>query len=186
MNWPLALCLCVFVTSAANARIGLADWEIVTPGGNRINNFSDRSIYLKDGQHLDGLKRWYFYHDHVVGELEDGRGWFVVNEETSEIIGQTDEAKWRAIVQELGLKPKLWTRWWDSDPTVLTNGLFWFLWILTAWYVAIPVLLLVVMVFRRAWERERFNWQKPYSLGALAITAFVLVRVALENWLGSI
>src|SRR4030095_14653700 len=148
-------------------------------GGNTINNFAGRSLYMRDGQQLDGLKRWYFYRGHIVGELEQGQGWFVVNEGTSEMIWQTDREKWQAIVEARGLVPGIWTRWWDSDPAMLTNGLFLFL-LVTAWFVAIPILLLVLLVLTRAWRRERFNWRKPYTLCAMAIGLLVLSRIVLE------
>ncbi len=167
------------------ARIGIADWRISTPGDNYIDNFSSVSLYLKDGQQLDDLERWYFYRGCVVGELSDGKGWFVVDEAKSEIVWQTDKSKWEALLQERGLVPSVWTRWIDSDPAVLTSGMFWMLWIVTSWYIAIPILLAVVILFRRAWKRERFNWRKPYTIGAMVIGLFVLWRIFIENFLQS-
>ncbi|MBL0035943.1 MAG: hypothetical protein IPP26_09280 [Flavobacteriales bacterium] len=156
------------------------------PGNNYIDNFRSVSLYLKDGQQLDDLERWYFYKGCVIGELSDSKGWFVVEEAKSEVIWHTDRLKWEALLKERDLIPSLWTRWFDGDPAMLTSGMFWFLWIVTSWYAAIPILLLVVMVFRRAWKREHFNWRRPYTMGTIAIGLFVLSRIVLENWLGSI
>lgn len=175
----------VVVGLPAMARIGIADWRILTPGGNHIDNFSSVSLYLKDGQQLDDLKRWYFYDGSVIGELADGKGWFVVDEARSEIIWHTDKAKWEVLLKERELVPAIWTRWLDRDPAMLTSGMFLFLWLFTGWYVVIPIMLVVIMVFLRAWKREHFNWRKPYTIGAIAIGLFVLSRIFFENYLRS-
>ena len=200
----LVLVATLVIAGSAQARIGLADWQIETPGGNRINNFSDRSLYLKDGQQLDRLERWYFYQCCIIGtqlgeprleHTSDGdrysfdertRRWFIVDECTEEVLIYSDSIDWHRALEEKSLRPRLFTRWLVCDPAVMTHGLFWVLLFAKWWFIAIPVLWLLLVITRRAWKRERFNWRRPYTIGVIAISVFVLSRVFWENWLGSI
>lgn len=203
MMRQLALVVLLITAVKVHARIGLADWQIETPGGNRINNFIERSLYLEGGGQIDGLKRWYFFRGHIVGEqlgepyiehtsrgdrysFDAGtRNWFIVDERSAGIATYRDSLEWQRELEQQVLVPRLYTRWLDGDPTVLTNGMFWILWFASSWYTAIPILLLVIMVFRRAWKREHFNWRRPYTIGAMVIGLFVLSRVFFENYLQS-
>ena len=200
---PLIALLWV-VSQMAQARVGLADWHMETPGGNRINNYSDRSLYLKDGQQLDRLERWYFYHGCIIGEqlgepyieqLSDGdrysfdertRRWFIVDERSEKVFIYSDSLVWHRALEDKSLRPRLFTRWLVADPAVLTHGLFWIFLIARWWFIAIPVLWLVLAVMLRAWKRERFNWRKPYTICAMVIGLSVFSRILFENWLSSL
>jgi hypothetical protein len=108
----------------ANARIGLADWSAETPRGHTIDNFTVKTLYLKNKQEVKWVKEWYFYKDHIIGKTGDKNfqgeilSYFVVHELRFTVKTFQDEASWQSYIEINDLKPKLWTRWYKGDWSV--------------------------------------------------------------------
>ncbi|MCL1470073.1 hypothetical protein [Argonema antarcticum] len=97
----LTLCLCLAPNKGA-ATIGLAEWEVYTPGGNVISHSDSWRDLCGDGDCLrsdtsdsnsdlsperlvfvSDLKRWRFYNEYVIGQTK--KEYFIFNEVSKQI-----------------------------------------------------------------------------------------------------
>lgn len=108
MTIPKLIGTLLFLTFTFNsyAGIGLGDWTCKTPSGNEINNFGDLSLYLKNGQVLKGLNKWYFYKDNLIGQLNNNT-YFVLNENTFTIDSFHTKQGWDRFIERHNLKPSV-------------------------------------------------------------------------------
>lgn len=99
-QFSLALTLIISIWLLPNkgaATIGLAEWQVYTPGGNEIGDSdawidlcgdgiclrSDSNLNLEQLVFVSDLKRWRFYQDYVIGETKND--YFIFNEVSKEI-----------------------------------------------------------------------------------------------------
>ena len=173
------LLLFLTISSTCLAGIGLADWSRITPGHNEINNFYGGSaIYFSKGTELDSLERWYFYKGHIVGELT-GKGFFVANELTSEVVRFSDKSSWKNYIESANLEPKVWTRWYDTDWNFF-QALPYLLWL--PFFGIIPLIWIYAIILIRAIKRERFNLKKPYTIMTISIPLLVVLLNVANNF----
>ncbi|MCB9261075.1 MAG: hypothetical protein H6607_01700 [Flavobacteriales bacterium] len=176
----------LFLSNTVFAGIGVTDWAAKTPWGNEINNFSNTTLYLRNGVELTGLAEWYFYKNHIVGRLGnknhygDTTGYFVVNEITNSIDTFQTKRDWEVLVTQTKLKPRYWTRWHNKSWKVL-NGR-----VLFALYYSFPtfifVLVLLIFFIRKAWVKEKFQWKKPFTAMLLIMLIGLLSMLLLGSF----
>lgn len=155
---------------------GFMDWECQTPGGNEINDFVGFvTLELQDHQKIEQLKSWYFYKNHIIGKLEKDKGFFIVNESTLQVINFNSEQEWKQYLNTQNLTPRIWTRWYQSDWTMLDEGMFWF-------FYGVPLLLIISFILYKAIKEERFNLKKPYTIVLLIFIIVIASRYVIEQF----
>ena len=117
--------------------------EDTTSFGNTISYLdSYYSINLKDGQQLDFLKKWYFYKNNIIGELEysytNAGNYFVLNEEKNLIIKFNSKIEWNKYIESENLKPFIYTRWFNGFPNDFFDDSF-FLMSIYLFFLSIPL-----------------------------------------------
>ncbi|MBC9908796.1 hypothetical protein [Chitinophaga varians] len=110
----LLLCSCLLLNCPTYAG-GLSAWTESTPGGNKMEyDGTAPAMAFFSGAHCDslqfpiGLKSWYFYKNHVIGE--DGSTFYVIREESCQVHRFTSEVAFKAYLSERQLKPWIWKR----------------------------------------------------------------------------
>ncbi len=111
----LTLCLCL-ISNKGRATIGLAEWEVYTPGGNVISDSdswrdlcgngiclrADTSeLNLERVVFISDLKRWRFYQDYMIGETKNE--YFIFNELNKEIKKYSTENQFSDEIEKLNL-----------------------------------------------------------------------------------
>jgi hypothetical protein len=101
--------LLIVLQTAAWGTIGMAEWEISTPGGNKIGNSDGlhgnvRTAIYKDYStiYVKNVQEYGFYTKAVIGKAE--QGFFVFNEKTKETKFFRTKAQLCSKVKEQGLK----------------------------------------------------------------------------------
>ena len=163
--------------------IGLTDWSCETPNGNEINNYLDMpTLYLKDGNAVKDVSQWFFYKNYVLGQLNNNN-FFIVNEKTLSVRTFESEQEWLRVRNKLYLNPAFWTRWYDGGlnfiDTILIITIIYF-------YVSIPLVLLLGLIFYKAIKKERLNIKKPFTLATAVLVGITLIGVLLESFPQSI
>jgi len=141
----LFLILILVAVSESVFSNGLGDWELETPGGNAINNFSgiNTTLLFQGEKDLENLDRWYFLNNAIIGETgESSREYFILNETTNGLYLYNDKNLWQKKIHELDLKPKYWTRWYNSE-WIFFNGAL----LLMVVIFSIPLLLLAGILY---------------------------------------
>jgi len=174
-----------FLTLTFNsyAGIGLGDWTCKTPDGNEINNFTDLSLYLKNGEVLKGLNKWFFYKDNISGQLYD-KTYFSVNEKTFTIDTFKTEQEWNFFTERQHLIPKFWTRWYETDWKFIDDDLLFVAFL--SFPISLPLLILFIFISYKAIRKERFNFRKPFTITLTVILALIFVNFLLEQFPQSI
>ena len=137
-----------------------SNWWQDTPYGNEIA-YDDwgtgSSIFVhcrreRNRSGVDDLRRWYFYRNTIVGELDDAAGhrYFAFNESTCETSYFTDRREFNRYIERSDLRPRLWTRWYDSYHGVIYSSVRCFACrpgrILLLWFVSAALPLQIVAV----------------------------------------
>lgn len=169
-------------------KAGLAEWSVLTPHGNEINNFDDsRILSLSNQSQLDNIAEWYFYKDYIMGRLgTNGKttGYFAVNETIFYINTFQTKDEWIKFLQQNDLQPKIWTRWYKSDWTFFNIQLLMFL--VFGFYVSIPLIILYWIVLFKAFKKEKLNIRKPNTIVLTCVTGFIFIAWLLEHFPQSI
>jgi hypothetical protein len=175
MRKLVLILLLALLTAPSFAMIGLGDWQRDTPYGNYMYDAGGGAcfVFKHPYQELIGLDRWYFYHGYTVGQYQ--KGYFIADEKASELKLFTDQKEWEATLVKLDLIPT-WTRWYSDDWHFFDNIL---VILVFAFYVSIPLLIALGIVFYYAFVREGFNVRKPYTLISLGII-IITVQYYLE------
>lgn len=125
---PITLTLCFsFMPNQGVATIGLAEWEVYTPGGNVISHSDAWQDLCGDGDCLRAdtsdlnserlvfvtdLKRWRFYNGYVIGETKNE--YFIFHEASKEIKKYRTEKQFFDALEEAKLgEPK--SSWLTKD-----------------------------------------------------------------------
>ena len=171
------------------ARIGLADWEAITPLGHKINNFGSVSLFLSDST-IEDLNKWFFYKGYVIGTYQIGNNqtgteaYFTANEKNQEVKRFTDQGIWQRELEKNNLVPLLWTRWYKSDWTFYDDQLILFL--VFEFFISIPLIIGYFVLVTRAIKKERLDHRKPYTRTVLLISGLILLHWISEVFPGSI
>lgn len=167
----------MIISTTTYGRIGLGDWSCVTPNGNRINNFSEQTLYLSNNTQLDGLDEWYFYKDQIIGKLHGAdpkrKVYFVVNELSFEINTFSTKQEWISYLDKQNLQPKIWTRWFQRDWTFFDDQII--LWLVFTSYISLPLMICFLIFLFKAIRKEKLNLRQPYTMIVTITTTFILV-----------
>ncbi len=149
---------------------GMSDWVQKTPGGHQMFDVgSGTQLQISSSSEtLENINRWYFYKNHVVGELSNG--FFILDESSGKLTNFSSDKEWLNETDVRGLKPLLWTRWYNDN---------WvdFEWLLIlamlGWIIWIPLALFFLYMIYRAVIKEKFNYRKPFTR-VVTITVLLL------------
>lgn len=106
----------------ARATVGLAEWEIITPGGDRISYLDplkeQHGVSLRSGTtdsliYIDQIQWWQYYPGLVVGSAR--RGVFLFDEATSRVTYFKSEAQLKTELNRRQLKTPLSQRYRPQD-----------------------------------------------------------------------
>lgn len=156
--------------------IGWGDWQRDTPYGNYMYDAGGgtRFVFKKPYQELADIQQWYFYKGHTIGQY--GKGYFIADEKTGRLQTFSQPQEWQTTLSALNLKPT-WTRWYQDDWHFFDDLL---LIMVLAFYISIPVLIVLAAVVYSAVINERLNPKKPCTFVVLGITAISAVQYYLE------
>jgi hypothetical protein len=159
-----------------SSAIGLGDWQRDTPYGNYMYDAGGGTslVFRTPYQELTGVNQWYFYSGHTIGQYS--KGYFIADEKRAELKLFKDQQNWETSLVKLKLKP-FWTRWYTDDWHLLDDLL---LVMVFAFYVSVPILIVLGIILYYAFIRERFNPSKPYTLIILGLTILIAVQYYLE------
>lgn len=184
-----------------NGKCGeFASWWQKTPNGNEICNekFNDKyviGIKCKDykievneyGHVVTNLTKWYFYKNHIIGKYKKGdqKEFFIFSELSCEGKFFKDEVEFGNKLKELNLKPKVWTRWYDSNwGMIITSGDFGeginFI------FVKLPILIITSIIVLIGLIRTKFNIKHKFNKISLTIVGIIVGRIILDILPGSI
>lgn len=127
----LYIFLILFFSSIVVSAGGLSTWSQITPCGNEIwfesaypnkwnyivcekvvnnSNFTDKR---DDGEKIS---KWYFYNQKIIGisNYEKDNSFFVFDELNCKITYFQTQIEFDNYLTENELRPKVWTRWYDS------------------------------------------------------------------------
>ncbi len=168
--------------------MGLGEWRQKTPYGNEIDNFTDGfTLYLGNEITVKNIGKWYFYKGHSIGDIGEygqPKKYFVADELKKEVKYFDEEIEWENYINKEDLSPIIWTRWHHNnwkvlDDTVLIFYLFYF-------FVSIPLTILFVVAVVRAYRREKFKINKPYTITVLVTLGLIVLRAVLDAFPQSI
>ena len=171
-----------------------ASWWQKTPNGNEIckekwNNkyvigikCNDYKIKENDYGHvITNLTKWYFYKNQIIGEFDNENqiGFFIFNELSCEEQFFEDKKKFENKLEELNLKPRIWTRWYDSNwGMIITSGDFGeginFI------FIKLPILIITLIVVLIGLVRTKFNFKHKFNKMSLTIVGLIVGRILLD------
>jgi hypothetical protein len=108
----LAASVILAVGSPAVARVGLAEWEVETPGGHLVSHadpwveqhgtcLRQRGGGNDPGILIDHVEWWQYYPDHVAGKAQGG--YFLLHEPTHAVSRHASEAALQAALRQRGV-----------------------------------------------------------------------------------
>lgn len=165
----------------------------MTPGGNEISSQSfknvNRILFVCkriDQPLVQFIDRWYFYKGCVIGILDPDQPnqFFLIDEQSCALETFKDRAKFDLVLDQKGLRPKLWTRWYDSNWGFIFVGRgyggFWdFLFFRGTW-VLLPVMGLALWWIIRYHSKRNLKW-----VLAVVYVSIILFRIVLDFVPGS-
>jgi len=100
------------VGSSASARVGLAEWEVETPGGHLVSHVDpwveqhgtclrQRTVGSDPGILVDHVEWWRYYPDHVAGKAQGG--YFLLHELTHALSRHASEAALETALRQRGV-----------------------------------------------------------------------------------
>ncbi len=200
-------CLLFLLSLVEGARgADFSNWRQDTPHGNEIA-YDDwgtgSSILVHCRRSVDrvgvaGLRRWYFYGEAVVGELDDAaeHRYFAFDESTCETTYFSDRTAFDRYIERSDLRPRLWTRWHDSHHGVIYSSVRCFacrpVQGLLLWFIlgALPLRLAAALAIGSGaigavWAvtrivRSRFDLRRARTGIAILLIAGLAVRLILD------
>lgn len=114
----------VTVGPPAGARVGLAEWEVETPGGHLVSHadpwveqhgtcLRQRSAGNDPGILVDHVEWWQYYPGHVAGKAQSG--YFLLHEPTHALSRHASEATLEAALRQQGVGAAVSTRLTPAD-----------------------------------------------------------------------
>lgn len=162
--------------------MGLGEWRQKTPYGNEMDNFTDwYTLYLGNETTVKNISNWYFYKGHTVGiisEYGQPKKYFVADELKKEVKYFDKEIEWENYIDKEDLSPIIWTRWYSDNWKVLDDKILIFY--LFYFFVSIPLTILFVVAVVRAYRRENFKINKPYTITVLVTLGLIVLRAVLD------
>ncbi|RZJ68235.1 MAG: hypothetical protein EOO50_02110 [Flavobacterium sp.] len=173
----LSLFATLFLSTAANARVGLAEIFFETPGGHTIchcDPYPDAQTPILIGfDKLERLEKWYFYRDHIIGK---GTGYyFVFDEKSEEYKTFKNESDWKKVIEDQNLEPIV-TRWFDLSDSPQD---WFFLLVITAVFT-VPIIIAILIVIGILFLRKKILWARRllfFTAAVLLIFSLFTLRV---------
>lgn len=175
----------IFILTTGNA-IGWGSWRCETVNGSIIRH-PGGSIYLESERNgnrinLSGLKKWYFYKDHIVGIylVKDNSSWvenyFVLNELNLILSTFTEIQEFNKYLSTTNLVPEIETKWFSQYWKPLNEDLMMLL-VYPLFIFGFPFVLLVLLIsecstkgFRTAFS----SLKRPFLLSLLFCIVYFL------------
>lgn len=171
-----------------------SQWWHITPGGNEISNqsFNDVNRILFDCEGAERplvqfIDRWYFYKGYIIGTFQPNQPsqFFLIDEQSCAVDSFKDRAQFDLVLDQKGLKPRLWTRWYTSNWGFIFVGRgyggFWdFLFFRGTWLL-LPLMVLAMWWIVRYNSRRNLKW-----ILALAYMIIIIFRIVLDILPGSV
>lgn len=191
-SYSQRLLICLFICFAQSVFAGgLSSWSQETPYGNELwyectgENEWITLIYRGDfdGSNVDHVKEWYFYKGHIIGKLDQGRSlgdkYFIFNDADGYAVGFSSETAFEKALAQKGLKPSIWTRWYNTHWGVLYKDVSCFLCCTEAFFLDFFIIctllfLLVKLIRKKGRSRKHYLWI------TCAFVAVVIIRVLLD------
>jgi hypothetical protein len=146
--------------------------------------------YEKDSKNeppVTDINKWYFYKNHIIGEAleKDLKRFFIFNEVDCQSQIFLTPKDFNARLMEEGLKPMIWTRWYEKNwgffiPSghILDNLNFAFL--------KVPALVIFGIVMLIGLMRTSFNLRHKFNLFNLFVVGLIIGRFLLDLFPDSI
>lgn len=171
-----------------------ASWWQKTPNGNEICNEKWNNKYFigikckvyniegnKYGHVITNLTEWYFYKNQIIGEFvnENQVGFFIFDELSCKKQLFKDKKKFENELEELSLKPKIWTRCYDSNwGMIITSGDIGegigFI------FIKLPILIVASIIVLIGLIKTRFNFKHKFNKISLTIVGLIVGRIILD------
>ncbi|MEL6972729.1 MAG: hypothetical protein AAFO02_21365, partial [Bacteroidota bacterium] len=112
------------------------------------------------------VRRWYFYKDHIIGTGITGERsasgdrvqiFFVIDEVKASALQFPDEVTWINSIQQAGLHPKFWTRWYIDNWNYMHLLGFW---LLFGFPVTIPLIVFHIRWVIKLIKTRQRKWIK--------------------------
>ncbi len=178
--WFTVSSLCFAAQSNA---MGIADWAHQTPGGNTMADpGSGTELSMENtNEYISGIRKWYFYKGFVIGTTYED--FFIVNEQTGDVRRFSSNTDWTKFIQQSGLKPIVWTRWY-TDNWVNQDAILFLLLIFSP--IWIPMLLVYAIFACIAISKKRFSPNPNFIIVLRIVVIIYLLVVILDAYPESI
>lgn len=154
---------------------------------HKRNGVPQNMAFHENGHLITNISRWYFYKNHIVGEItEEGQTrFFIFNEATCQSQLYQVQEEFDVRIREMRLKPILWTRWYEKNwGFFITDGHI--LDKLTFAYVKVPALIVFGIVMLIGLVRTNFRLGHVFNKATLIILVLIIMRFILDIFPGSI
>ncbi len=178
-----------------------SEWWHITPCKNQLANENwndqERKLYIcsenrsyvnKNGSHvLEFIGKWYFYKSHVVGTLDSNHvsKFFIINESTCNVSLFDDLITFKTAIKHEGLKPILWTRWYDANWGFFITGDgyggIWDFFFFRGTWLFFPLILIILCYL--LWNFGRRRWAR---ITCILIIVATCIRIVLDCYPQSI
>lgn len=159
-----------------------SEWSNQTKYGNTILNYSGYGIQIiTTKSDVKFVKRWYFKNDYIIGEQENKKlNYFVLNEKKDVLKTFNSKRQWDKYILKNNLKPKIYTRWFKDNWDIYKKGFFIFY--ILIFPLSFPLTFLYVFVLYSAIKREKFKFNKPFTLIFLTISLLILIDIIMSKF----
>lgn len=192
MNKITILTILLLFTLSVGKCSEFSSWWQKTLYGNEIceekwNNeyvIGIKSKNKKENQYghiVTNLKRWYFYKNHIIGQLteKDEQKYFIFNELNSDFFLFSSHREFKKKINELNLNPKLWSRWYSSNWGIIVSSRD-FGDSLDFIFVTLPILILTLLIIIAGMVWTKFNLKHIFNKISLVILALIIGRILLD------
>lgn len=191
LRWVIIL---IFFFSTIVVRGGAyASWQQKTIHGSAICNIKGPNGYeigIKcreqlsvNGQKpiINNLTRWYLYKGFIIGEAieNDQIRFFIFDEAACQIQIIQAQEEFNAVLKERGLRPILWTRWYESNwGLIITDGHI--VDKLDFVFFKLPILFVIGLITLIGLIKTKFNLRHRFNQVTLMIVGAIIVRIILD------
>jgi hypothetical protein len=176
--------LCFLFARHSSTASGLGDWLATTPGGHYMGNRGGGTFLSvkSSSEEIIQIRKWYFFKGHIMAATDSA--FFILDESKREPRWFLSKREWEQAIEEAGLEPALWTRWYTDNwrffermaiPLSLA-GVFIFL----------PLLILAVWRLLNTsvqWIRSerKLKFRRIFIIGLLILLMLSIVRFFLDG-----
>ena len=175
--WIALFFFCILTQNAFG--LGIGEWNAQTPGGNQIRHDRNSRVtsfsFVVGQPQLDSLTRWYFYKNHIVGTISNGK-YFVVDEINLSVKKFENQAAWEIYLDTYKLSPPVWTRWCDDDWTFSEKDFSGYLYLELLLGIAISVSMVFLNHIKMAASRKKTRFKRSILI---TMTIFIILPITL-------